>query len=575
MPDPPDDARGNPLARARRPVSTTRACCPPEPVSTSSRSFGPLGVGGFGIVYLALDHSLLRQVALKEFMPGELAARGPGGIVGPRSPDCAEQFERSLESFFNEARLLAPFNHPALVRVHRFWKANGTAYMAMQYCPGVTLDAGAPHDARPARRGLAARRRRADPRRARAAASRRRVPPRHLARQHPAAAQRPADPARLRLGAPCRRRGIEIADRRAQAQLRADRAVRRLGRHGARPVDRSLCARGDGALHAHRRGADAGRDARRRRCADAARGRGRLRHFRAWARGSSRPSTGPRRSRRRIGRKASRRCARPSATMRSAARRRRPPAAHEAASGDARSSRWALAALGVLGVACLDARRDVGDVFARPRRRRRACRRRRRTSPPAPMAAIAPGRADGRSAGAAAGERSTRRRLSAPVAPEAAPTMAARSEARGGVHARATTRAAEATARCREVDGTDRADIAARRRRPRVGSRSPAEVCAGRNFIATRDLRQPAMPGARLAPAPRVRRRAKDRGAAAAPDGSLRAAASSAGRREACRGIIARHRPSRPARWPRAARPAAPTPGSRRRGERPTPPRRR
>jgi hypothetical protein len=99
----------------------------------------PLGVGGFGIVYLALDRSLLRQVALKEFMPAELATRSPDGIVGPRSPQCAEPFRRSLESFFNEARLLAPFNHPALVRVHRFWKANGTAYMAMQYCPGVTL----------------------------------------------------------------------------------------------------------------------------------------------------------------------------------------------------------------------------------------------------------------------------------------------------------------------------------------------------------------------------------------------------------------------------------------------------
>ena len=72
-------------------------------------------------------------------MPAELAARGTGGAVVPRSPDRAEQFQRLLESFFNEARLLAPFNHPALVRVHRFWKANGTAYMAMQYCPGMTL----------------------------------------------------------------------------------------------------------------------------------------------------------------------------------------------------------------------------------------------------------------------------------------------------------------------------------------------------------------------------------------------------------------------------------------------------
>ena len=99
----------------------------------------PLGIGGFGIVYLAIDRSLLRQVALKEFMPADLAARGPAGTVGPRSEHCTAQFARGLESFFNEARLLAPFNHPALVRVHRFWKANGTAYMAMQYCPGQTL----------------------------------------------------------------------------------------------------------------------------------------------------------------------------------------------------------------------------------------------------------------------------------------------------------------------------------------------------------------------------------------------------------------------------------------------------
>lgn len=99
----------------------------------------PLGVGGFGVVYLALDHSLLRQIAIKEFMPGDLAARDPAGIVRPRTASGAEQFQRGLESFFNEARLLARFSHPALVRVYRFWKANGTAYMAMQYCPGATL----------------------------------------------------------------------------------------------------------------------------------------------------------------------------------------------------------------------------------------------------------------------------------------------------------------------------------------------------------------------------------------------------------------------------------------------------
>ena len=98
-----------------------------------------LGIGAFGIVYLAYDHTLVRRVAIKEYMPAALAGRRDGMPIALRSPTFAETFERGLDSFLSEARLLASFDHPALVRVHRFWRANDTAYMAMQHVPGETL----------------------------------------------------------------------------------------------------------------------------------------------------------------------------------------------------------------------------------------------------------------------------------------------------------------------------------------------------------------------------------------------------------------------------------------------------
>ncbi|MFO1298746.1 MAG: serine/threonine-protein kinase [Rubrivivax sp.] len=101
-----------------------------------------IGEGGFGIVYLAFDTALERRVAIKEYLPTSMAARASAGhTVVIRSPSHAATFAVGLRSFVNEARLLARFEHPALVKVHQFWEDNGTAYMAMPYYEGPTLRA--------------------------------------------------------------------------------------------------------------------------------------------------------------------------------------------------------------------------------------------------------------------------------------------------------------------------------------------------------------------------------------------------------------------------------------------------
>lgn len=98
-----------------------------------------LGIGGFGIVYLAFDHALEREVAIKEYMPAMLAGRTETMHVSLRSLSDAETFELGLRSFVNEAKLLARFDHPSLVKVYRFWEAHDTAYMAMPVYRGRTL----------------------------------------------------------------------------------------------------------------------------------------------------------------------------------------------------------------------------------------------------------------------------------------------------------------------------------------------------------------------------------------------------------------------------------------------------
>ncbi len=101
---------------------------------------GPIGEGGFGVVYLAWDHAQQHHVAIKEYLPAVLAARDRASTaVVVRSPRHQDSFRIGLRSFVNEARILARFDHPALVRVLHHWEDNGTAYMAMPYYQGPTL----------------------------------------------------------------------------------------------------------------------------------------------------------------------------------------------------------------------------------------------------------------------------------------------------------------------------------------------------------------------------------------------------------------------------------------------------
>ena len=99
-----------------------------------------LGQGGFGITYLARDCNLDQTVAIKEYLPAEFAVRMLDRVtVEPRSDDQKEQYRQGIDRFITEARTLARFNHPNIVRVYSVFEANNTAYMVMRYELGRSL----------------------------------------------------------------------------------------------------------------------------------------------------------------------------------------------------------------------------------------------------------------------------------------------------------------------------------------------------------------------------------------------------------------------------------------------------
>jgi len=84
---------------------------------------GELGKGAMGIVYLAVDPNIGRQVALKTMRVD---------VLGADTPDALKRFQ-------NEARAAGVLNHPNIVTIYDAGEDQGVFYIAMEYIPGKTL----------------------------------------------------------------------------------------------------------------------------------------------------------------------------------------------------------------------------------------------------------------------------------------------------------------------------------------------------------------------------------------------------------------------------------------------------
>jgi serine/threonine protein kinase len=100
-----------------------------------------LGHGGFGITYSALDKILNVKVAIKEYLPRQLATRAEGQTkVSIFTGESRKHYEYGLKKFLEEAQSIAQFSHhPNIVSARDYFETNNTAYMVMEYIEGVTL----------------------------------------------------------------------------------------------------------------------------------------------------------------------------------------------------------------------------------------------------------------------------------------------------------------------------------------------------------------------------------------------------------------------------------------------------
>ena len=152
---PANSAEGSlpaPAHAAERAANEPRRAIPSKPAAASVtlpigfrlfeyRIDGILGQGGFGIAYAATDVNLNAKVVIKEYLPEDFAYRATDQTVSAKADEDQDFYQSGLDAFLVEARTLATFRHPNIVRVARFFEANRTAYMVLEYERGQSLKA--------------------------------------------------------------------------------------------------------------------------------------------------------------------------------------------------------------------------------------------------------------------------------------------------------------------------------------------------------------------------------------------------------------------------------------------------
>jgi serine/threonine protein kinase/Tfp pilus assembly protein PilF len=122
-------------------IAQHRHALPEGYVLEGYRIEGLLGAGGFGLTYRAREIELGRLVAIKEYLPNGVAGRETGASAIHVISDAAQsEYDYGLKRFRDEAQTLVAFRHPNIVTVLRFFQANTTAYLVMDYVEGESLE---------------------------------------------------------------------------------------------------------------------------------------------------------------------------------------------------------------------------------------------------------------------------------------------------------------------------------------------------------------------------------------------------------------------------------------------------